>query len=87
MLLINGCMSPLSTEITVKQRWQSAFNSARFINQTNKQAKARLYLPRYVQVNESFSDVVSCYQVCLTYHLLHLLVQIHLVNRSTSYVT
>ncbi|VDK72063.1 unnamed protein product [Litomosoides sigmodontis] len=62
VLPVNGCMSSLSTETTVKQRWQSAFNSTRFINQTNKRAKARLYVPRYAQVTERFSDVVSCYQ-------------------------
>lgn len=59
-------MSPPSTETTVKQRWQSAFNSARFINQANKRTKSRLYVPRYAQVTESFSDIVSCYQVCPT---------------------
>ncbi|CAG9538689.1 unnamed protein product [Cercopithifilaria johnstoni] len=62
ILPVNGSMSPLSTETTVKQRWQSAFNSARFINQANKRTKARLYVPHYVQVIEGFSDVVSCYQ-------------------------
>ncbi|VDO42645.1 unnamed protein product [Brugia timori] len=62
ILSINGYMQPGYTEATVKQRWQSAFNSARFINQTNKCAKTRLHVPRYVQVAESFSSVVSCYQ-------------------------
>ncbi|KAL3982635.1 RIH domain family protein [Acanthocheilonema viteae] len=62
ILPVNGCMSTLSTESTVKQRWYSAFNSAHFINQANKRSKARLHVPRYVQVTESFNDVVSCYQ-------------------------
>uniref|UniRef100_A0A1I8EE46 Inositol 1,4,5-trisphosphate receptor n=1 Tax=Wuchereria bancrofti TaxID=6293 RepID=A0A1I8EE46_WUCBA len=62
ILSVNGYMQPGYTEATVKQRWQSAFNSARFINQTNKCAKTRLHVPHYVQVTESFSSVVSCYQ-------------------------
>ncbi|EJD74264.1 cation channel family protein [Loa loa] len=66
ILPVNGYMPPGYTEATVKQRWQSAFNSARFINQANKRAKARLHVPRYVQVTESFSDVVSCYQAMVT---------------------
>uniref|UniRef100_A0A158Q836 Inositol 1,4,5-trisphosphate receptor n=1 Tax=Elaeophora elaphi TaxID=1147741 RepID=A0A158Q836_9BILA len=62
VLSVNGCMSPRSSEKTVKQRWQSAINSARFINQANKRAKARLHIPHCAQVTESFNDVVSCYQ-------------------------
>uniref|UniRef100_A0A915PLW3 Inositol 1,4,5-trisphosphate receptor n=1 Tax=Setaria digitata TaxID=48799 RepID=A0A915PLW3_9BILA len=62
MLPANVCMPLISAETTAKQRWQSAVNSARFINQANKRAKARLLVPHYIRIPESFSDVVSCYQ-------------------------
>ncbi|VDK64075.1 unnamed protein product, partial [Onchocerca ochengi] len=62
MLPVNGCMPSASAETTAKQHWQSAFNSVRFISQANKRTKTRLNVPDYVQIAESFSDVVSCYE-------------------------
>lgn len=72
MLPVNGCMPSASAETTAKQHWQSAFNSVRFISQANKRTKTRLNVPDYVQIAESFSDVVSCYEVCLPRYFLYI---------------
>ncbi|MCP9265766.1 Inositol 1,4,5-trisphosphate receptor type 1 [Dirofilaria immitis] len=66
MLPVDGYILPGSAEAIVKQHWHSAFNSARFISQTNKRAKARLNVLRYIRVAENFSDIVSCYQTMVT---------------------
>lgn len=68
----NGILLPanlstpsLSAATTAKQRWQSAAHSARFIkiNEAIARSKARLLTARFTRTTESFTDVVSCYQV------------------------